>query len=208
MSDYTITSTKGQEMLGFLPKFYETSKIMKAILQTKGLEFDDVYLALDDILKQFYAETATWGLDIWEKELDLSSYTGEPVDQRRSAVLAKLRGIGTVTTALIKSVTESFDSGHVEVLDRSTVYAFDTYRETSIDAYTVKIYFTDTLGVPPNIDDVKAAIEEIMPAHLAIVYVFNYLTWDMLETKNLTWDELDAKNLTWTDFENGTWITT
>lgn len=162
MSDFTITSTKGQEMLGFLPKCYEASKIMKSILQTEGLEFDDIWSALNDILKQFYVETATWGLDIWEKELGLSSYAGKPDDQRRSRIISKLRGMGTVNVALIQNVAESYVYGTVSVTDHPETYSF-----------TIK--FIDSLGVPPNLQDLKNAIDEIKPAHLAITYEYKYL---------------------------------
>ena len=180
---------------------------MKAIAEAQGGEVNSLYATLDEILKQFFVETATeWGLDLWEQMLGLTSYAGKPLDERRSAILAKLKGVGTVTVSLIKSVAESFANGRVEVIDKPTAYTYDTYREMTVAPYTFTIRFVDIYGIPPNINDLKRAIEEIKPAHLAVNYEFNYLVWDKLDAQNLTWDQLDAKALTWAEFESGAWL--
>lgn len=167
---------------------------MKVIAEAQGSEVADLWSTLDDILKQFYVETATeWGLALWEQMLGIESYAGKPLDQRRSRIISKLRGMGTVTINLIKNVAESYDGGTVEVTEQP-------------ELYQITITFVDTRGVPPNIEDLKEAIEEIIPAHLGVVYQYRYLIWDELDALNLTWDELDALNLTWDEFETGGWL--
>lgn len=181
-------------MLTYVPQFLRKAKAYKAIISTQGQEFDQLRTSIDDILKQFYVETATeWGLDLWEDMLGLKSYAGKPIEQRRSRIISKLRGMGTVTVSLIKNVVESYVYGTVEMTEQPETYSF-----------TVK--FIDTRGIPPNLDDVKAAIEELKPAHLAVEYEFRYLIWDELDAANITWDELDAKELTWDEFETGAWL--
>ncbi|WP_238456865.1 YmfQ family protein [Desulforamulus aeronauticus] len=180
-------------MATYLPRFYETSKVMKSLLQAEGTEFDNLRQAMNEVLEQFFVNTATWGLDIWEQELGIRSSVGKPADQRRAVIKSNIRGIGTVTINLVKNVAESYDGGTVEVIDQPALYQF-----------TVK--FVDTRGIPPNLDDLKAAIEAIKPAHLAVKYEFRYLIWDELDAKNLTWDQLDNKNVTWNEFETGGWL--
>lgn len=193
-------------MLGYLPPYYDASKVMRAILQAQGSELDKFRYALDDILAQFFVETATWGLDTWERELGIPKIAGKPDAERRSNIIAKLRGIGTVTIATIKNVAESFFGGRVEVTDRQTAYTYDVYRDIPNDPYTFTIFFADIYGVPPNIDDLKRVIEEIKPAHLAVVYKYNYLIWATLDNQALTWDALDLKALSWAEFETGGWL--
>lgn len=139
-----------------------SSRIFQAILGAEGQEFGQLRTDIEDILKQFYVETATWGLDLWEEMLGLKSYAGKPDDQRRSRIISKLRGIGTVTISLIKNVAESYVNGTVEVNEDNTNYRF-----------TIK--FIDNLGVPPNLEDLMEAIEEIKPAHMAVQYEYKYL---------------------------------
>ncbi len=206
MSDYPVASASGQKMMNYLPRYYDSSRVIRALNQTRGVEIDKLRQAFDETHDQLFVNTATWGLDTWEKELGLSTVTGKPYSERRSRILSKLRGIGTVTASMIKNVAESYTGGTVEVSFGTQVYSFDVYRETTLEPYTIFIKFIDIRGIPPNIDDLKAIIEEIKPAHLAVEYSYKYLTWNELDAQNLTWDELDALGLTWNIFETGSWI--
>lgn len=155
-------SEHGQRMLKYLPSYYATSRYMKSIQYAQGSEIDSLNQALDEILNQYFVLTATWGLDYWEKELGIPTEAHKPLSQRRSVILSKIRGIGTVTIAMIKNVAEAYDGGTVEVSQEPALYK-------------IVVKFIDTIGIPPNLDDLKAAIEEIKPAHLAVVYEFSYL---------------------------------
>ncbi|HBV95630.1 MAG: phage portal protein [Peptococcaceae bacterium BICA1-7] len=180
MISIPLTSDSGRAMLSYLPRYYETSRVMGSILQAQGTEMDKFHQALDETLDQFYVNTATWGLDTWEKELGLSSYAGKPDDQRRSRIISRLRGVGTTTVSLIKNVAESYVYSAVEVTVSPAQYGF-----------TVK--FVDTRGVPPNLEDLQAAVEEIKPAHLTVMYQFTYTTWG------------EVRNTTWAMVKTGTW---
>ena len=186
--------SNAERIMRYLPPYYQGSRVMKVIAEAQGSEVADLWSTLDDILKQFYVETATeWGLALWEQMLGIESYAGKPLDQRRSRIISKLRGMGTVTVNLIKNVAESYVYGAVEVLENPAQYSFT-------------IRFIDARGIPPNLDDIKMAIEEIKPAHLAVIYEFRYLIWDELDSRAITWDELDALNLPWDEFETGGWL--
>lgn len=163
MSNEILTSESGQTMLANCPQYYETSRVFKSYLQVSGAELDDFKSAIEEVLSQFFVNTATWGLDTWEEELGLSSYADKEASQRRSRIVSKIRGMGTVTVSLIKSVAESYANGTVTVTENSAAYSF-----------TIK--FVSQIGIPPNLDDLKAAIEEIKPAHLAVEYKFTYNT--------------------------------
>lgn len=172
-------------MKSYLPDFLRGSQVFVSLLDAVGTEFNQYRANIEDVLKQFYVETATeTGLALWEQMLGLSSYAGKSLDQRRSRIISKLRGMGTVTVSLIKNVAESYVYGTVEVTENPAAYSF-----------TVK--FVDSRGIPPNLDDVKAAIEEIKPAHLAVAYQFSYTTWGELNTWGETWGDLNALGLTW-----------
>jgi len=150
-------------MLAYVPKFIQQTQAYKAIIDAQGPEFDQLRTNIEDILKQFYVETATeWGLELWEQMLNLKSYAGKPLDQRRSRIISKLRGMGTVTISLIKNVAESYVNGTVEITEDNVNYSFI-------------VKFVDDLGVPPNLQDLQQAIEEIKPAHLAVQYEYKYL---------------------------------
>lgn len=175
-------------MLGYLPKYYETSRVMKSLLQAEGTEFDQLRQALDETLKQFFVSTATWGLDTWEGELGLPPAQDQPDSERRDRIISRLRGYGTATISVVKNVAEAYDKGAIDIVEDHA-------------AYTVTVHFVDTTGVPPNLDDLKAAVRAVVPAHLEILYEFNYFLWDEWDRKQETWDQFDSLMLTWDQLE-------
>jgi hypothetical protein len=175
-------------MLGYLPNYYVENRVMTSILQSEGMEVDDLRQALDDTLNQFFARTATWALDQWESELGLPPAPTQPDNERRDRIVSRIRGTGTATIHVVKQVAEAYDNGTIDVLEDNA-------------AYTVMVRFVDTRGIPPNLDDLKAAVRAVVPAHLGLQYDLNYLVWDEFEALGLTWDEFEALGLSWDQFE-------
>lgn len=185
---------RSSEMKSYIPSFLRSSQVFTSILTAEGAEFGQLRTNIEDVLKQFYVETATdWGLTLWERMLGLKTNHEKPLDQRRSSIIAKVRGIGTVTISLIKNVAESFTYGIVEIAEQPEAYSFT-------------ITFADIQGIPPNYENLQAAIEEIKPAHLAVSYVIRYLLWDELDAEGFTWNQLDALAMAWDNFEQGGWL--
>lgn len=160
-SSFADSSPSAREMLSYLPAYYENSRVMQSHLGTAGVELDKLTEALHETLDQFFVQTATWGLVYWENELGISSDPSKPIAQRRAVVESKLRGSGSFSGRLVQNVAEAYGGG-VEVSFQPAEWSFT-------------IHFVDTLGVPPNLDDLKAMIEEIKPAHLVAEYSFSYL---------------------------------
>lgn len=162
MNNFRMNSLRGRELFSYLPAYYETSRVMQTDMEAKGGELDGLYQALSSAADQFFVRTATWGLERWEAELDIVTDRTKPIEQRRAVLESKLRGAGTFTGQLVKNVAEAYDGGTVDVSFQPEEWGFT-------------VTFIDTLGIPPNLNDLKAAMEEIKPAHLAVKYEFNYL---------------------------------
>ncbi|MCP8970051.1 YmfQ family protein [Ectobacillus ponti] len=177
-----------KDMQDYLPRYYVQSKMVGNLLKQEAAEISLLHTSLESMLAQFFVETATWGLSKWEAVCGIPADPLKPIDQRRSVVLSKLRGTGTVTAAHIKNVTESFENGTVEVLEQ-------------FSNYEVIITFVGKRGVPPNLRDVERAVREIVPAHLQVTFKFTYLRWDELDAAKLTWNQLEAMNKTWEELE-------
>lgn len=172
----------------YMPKYYEKSKVVSEIVRVDSEELELLHLNFQDVLDQFSLDTATWGLVVWEKNLGVPiNPQGKDYETRRSILKSKLRGVGVVNTELIKSVAESFSNGSVAIQDLGG---------------TIKVTFVGKLGIPAAMEDIKIAINDIMPAHLVIQYVFTYITWERFDFYNLTWSQWDAKNLTWDQWDS------
>ncbi len=171
------------------PDFYAASPEFVDLQNALEPEALALWTAQGGLMDQLCVNTATWGLQYWEKTLGIPVEQGKDLEYRRSRIRSKLRGSGVTTVALIESVAESFSNGDVAV----TEYP---------QAYRLEIKFVGIIGIPPNMEDLTASLREILPAHLAWDYVMVYNTWDV--TAQHTWDELrqrswdDVKGVAWT----------
>lgn len=144
----------------------EIDKLAEAIFQTTEYEL--------------FAKTADRWLPLWETAYGLPVDPQKPISFRRSRLMSKIRGAGTTTAEMIEQVVASFANSDCEVIEHPEDYRFD-------------IKFIGTIGIPPNMDDVRAAIEEIKPAHLAYQFIYLFRTWG--DIKGQTWGGLVSQ--TW-----------
>lgn len=187
-------------MLSYLPGYYDGSVVMQDLLQARGVELDSLRAAIEQILNEFYVDTASdRGLDRWEDELDLPRGDALTLEQRRERLKSRLRGYGTANKAKVKEVTEAFVYGTV------AVYDVNDNPGAALPNYTVRIEFISTLGIPSNLVDVQNAVRAIVPSHLAIEYKFNWTTWSEIDAFGRTWDQWDTADAgfphTWDEME-------
>lgn len=147
------------KLLGYLPPYERESKVFQEIMKAEQIEFDKLGFDIAELEKQLSIDTATWGLEIYEKELGIKTNLSKPINERRSVIKSKWRGTGKVDRYLIKTVVDAYTNGEVEV-------GFDG---------NIIVKFTSVLGTPPNIEDAENAVKEISPAHLRIIYGYMYL---------------------------------
>lgn len=174
-------------MWDYLPRYYRDSKTVLSIIEPEAAEFSGLDAATIDVLNQFFIDSATWGLPRWEKICKIPTDETKPLDQRRSVVKSRIRGMGTVTVAFVKSIAQAYENGELSVQEDNS-------------RFTVAITFIGTRGVPPGLADIQNALREIIPAHLAIEFKFTYLLWNEFDTKPTTWDSVDASGLTWDEW--------
>jgi Uncharacterised protein conserved in bacteria (DUF2313) len=168
----------------YLPRYYGDFRQVVEMLKTEASEFTRLRALLLDVLNQFYVETATYGLDRWEKITDIEYLPQRSIPSRRHYINAKLRGTGTVTPALLKSIVDAF-------------YTAEIYEEPS--DYKVRIKLVGKRGVPKNLEDIETAVNEVIPAHLQPYFEFTYLPWSEVEAAGLTWEQ--AEQYTTEDLE-------
>lgn len=158
-----VTSPTALRMQEESPNYWRMFEEMKAYWEAFGQEGDVFRGYTDSLIYQFFIPLATWGLRFWESEL------GEPTDltktyqERRAILIAKLRGAATATREMIERVAQAYERGQIEVIKEADPPGTFTVR------------FIDTLGTPPQINELMAAIERIKPAHLQVIYAYRYL---------------------------------
>jgi hypothetical protein len=150
-------------LMDLLPDYYRRSAEVVELQGAFQHWTDALRAAREDLLLQLNVSTATWGLSTWEEALGLETDVSKSYAFRRTRIMSKLRGRGTTTVVMIQNVAESFSNGEVAIGEDPANYRFD-------------ITFTGTIGTPPNMEDLTAAIEEIKPAHMDYDYIFIYRT--------------------------------
>ncbi len=171
------------DLMRYLPHYYVSSTIMKAIQDAYAEELGQVYYFLNDFLKQFLTPTtATWGLAFWEQELGLKTDISKSYEERREIIMARLRGIGTVGKNMLISAASTFSGGDVDVIEYPAEHRF-------------VVKFIGTLGVPKNMASFVEMVEDVRPAHLTYSFEYTYTWWNML--KEITWAQ--AGMGTWND---------
>lgn len=163
-----------------LPAFYKSipfAELQRVLGEAARRAAADV----DFTMLQLWPQTASgWGLELWETAYGIPVEVDKDTEFRRTRIVSKLRGQGTPTAELIRAVAASFVNGEVEVVEHSGEYYF-------------VVKFVSVLGVPPNIEDLTAAINEIKPAHMRFVYEYIFRQWQSL--RPYTWGQLAGK--TW-----------
>ena len=160
-------------LINKLPSFYDND-ITRPIQNSFTVEADLINDKVEKTLEQFFVDSATYGLDKWEKMLGISKNNND-IQTRRENIKAKMRSRGTTTVSVIKNICEAYSNGIVEVIVNHSDYNFI-------------IDFVGTIGIPKAFAELDKAIEEIKPAHLAHSYKFNYNTHS--DISNYTHEQL------------------
>lgn len=182
---------RAERMIDSAPDYLQYSDGYREIQEAIAADLDLVAENNEDIAAQRRIMTATWGLRYWEEKVGLPVNLKDSYDIRRSRVLAKWRGVGQFRASLIERVAEAFSGGDVDVT-------------VDIPNYLVIVTFVGKLGIPPNLDDLKAQIANIIHAHLGVEYRFTYNTYDVVKAAFATYDDLLATGLTYNDLPTAT----
>ena len=150
-----------RQLIGLLPEYYAGSPYVVELQGAFNTAAQAAAAAREDLFAQLTLETATWGLSLWERAYGLAVDVTKDAAYRRSRIRGKARSVSTTTPAMIQNVAESFSNGQVEVTEYPGEYRFE-------------VRFVGTVGIPPNMPDLTAALEELKPAHLAYEYVIMY----------------------------------
>ena len=168
-------------LINKLPSFYDND-ITKPIQDSFTVEADLINNNVEDTLNQFFVDSATFGLDYWEKMLGISRNNND-IQTRRDNIKAKMRSRGTTSIEVIKNICEAYSYGEVEIVVDHSNYSFE-------------INFIGSIGVPKAFAELDKTINEIKPCHLAHSYKFNYNTHTDLskftheQLANYTHDEI------------------
>lgn len=188
-----MKSDKGKEMLTFTDWYYQDSKIMQNILDTQGIEIDAIRDKIKNILEQFYVDTATWGLDLWEKELNIQDTTGNYSERRNRIKLYLAKPVSVTPRFLTDLVNRYSEKKSAKIIEHNSEYCFE-----------IEVAADDKI----DWDNINKSINLYKPAHLGFytslkiflltkiintVKIINYLNanhnfWNLGTADKVYWD--------------------
>lgn len=112
-----LTSPSAQKSLDRISPIYMDSKIGLWILQSIGLELDELREIIEDIRKQALPQTTTWAIDYWEQEYGIPVNIDLPLEEiRRPRLLNKIRSRAPMNPAkLVKLIKTEINNQSIPV---------------------------------------------------------------------------------------------
>ena len=168
-------------MLSSLPTAYRKDAWVIALLSAIAGVDDAQRAEADETAQQMFLDSMTWALAIEERIAGITPAAGASVEERRSVLQAKWRSAtGKCDVDLIQRVCDSWQNGEVDV--------------DFVDGEIV-LRFVGAYGVPDAdaLAALKAAVQEVIPAHLAVTYLYRYLL--VREVSAMTVSELQSHTI-------------
>ena len=147
---FNLLRTYKVDVLRYLPKFLSKDGTFKATQDSLSEEHEKQRLLIIDICKQLFVESATWGLDDWERVYELEN-KHLSIDQRRNLLLVKMRGAQTITEEKLQEIVNLVYPPKNAVVKENT------------GANTFKVII-DTIDA---LDEIRRVVEIYKPAHLS-----------------------------------------
>ena len=156
-----------------------------ASLEAKGAALDAVAEIFEELERESDLTRAeSWGLERWRQLFGLLPAADE-AGQLRESIRALLR-IGA-DHATLKAIRDTLSGCGLRV----------NVEESATG--TVAVSFPGVAGIPDHFEALKVNIEEILPAHVGVEYVFDHITWAKLESRGWTFGDISA--MTWDALE-------
>ena len=157
-------------------------------LDAQGEALDGIWAGLEELHREADLTTAeSWGLDLVAGLLARKPVTTS-AKRMRNSLMALLNVGGDSFTREAINTAISGCGIRAQVTETDQVG-------------TVEVSFPDVPGIPTGFEEMSKIIEDIIPAHLLIQYVYWYITWEQLEAKIKNWQDIEDRQLTWEQLE-------
>lgn len=180
-----------QELLAPLGPYRSQGIYSAGELSGEGNALDGVLASLEQLEREAMLDTAEGeGLEAIESLLVHRPVAKSPA-KRRAALAALLRIGGDSFT--LQAINDNLRGCGLNV----------KVTETG-EPGVVEVTFPDVPGIPKGFEQLKKIIEDILPAHVQINYVYWYITWKLVEEKYGTWADVEADSPSWKVMEDPT----
>ena len=156
---------KYNELTQYVPKrYWGNDEVQKLIYEKLTDRLNWLEGIFEEIVNNAYIKDMNEeALSRIEKEFKIKSTNDMTLEERKEYLLSILRGIGVTNVERLKIIAKSYDCGDIEVIQ-------------NYSSYSIIIKFVSVKGTPKRVNDLKKAIEKVIPCHLGVSYEFKYNT--------------------------------
>ena len=151
MADFYFLRLEKINVMRYLPKFLAEDMSFKNVQDTLSAEHEHYRLFLPEIAKQFFIDTATWGLPSWEDVYQTNPPYDASIELRRTLVKAKMLGRQPATKRRIERLVNTFTKGG------------DAYVEEDVAPGSFRLHFPSVILWQEQMEE---ALDAAVPAHL------------------------------------------
>ena len=183
---------KDNELTQYVPKrYWGNDEVQKFIYEKLSDRLNWLEGIFEEIVNNAYIKDMDdESLSKLEKEFKIKPDGEMTLEDRKDFLLSILRGIGVTNVEKLKNIAKTYECGDIEVIQ-------------NYSSYSIIIKFVSILGIPKRLNDLKKAIEKVVPCHLGISYEIKYnllndltpYTLQEFVTKGLTLDDLASGDL-------------
>ena len=160
-----------------------------------GAELDSIGGALDGV-EEHLEETEREMCPLTARADGLERYI-ELLPWRPAAGTAE--EMGEAIAALLRISGDSFTAAGIS--DNLTGCGIPAVVQETGQTGVVEVRFPTVAGQPEGIVRMQEIIEDIIPCHLKVEYVYCYITWVKLEEQFSSWSDLEANVPNWDALE-------
>ena len=142
-------------------------------------------------------------LETVERESLTATAEGEGLD-RREALFARRPAAVTPEErrkAIAALLQIDGDSLTPAAIDQTILGCGIRARALEMGQGKLRVIFPDVGGQPPEFEQIRDIILDILPCHLEVEFYFRYLTWAECEAAGYTWAMVEAEEHTWESFQ-------
>ena len=155
-----LNNELGSNMLDMVAPIYDRSKVALYLFQALGIVLQKEYdFIIYDYKEQMFFQTATWGLDEWERQYNIVPDPSWDMDKRRENLIATLQYKAPITP--------------IKIADRiSGMVGIPTDVKEGAAANTIDILIR---GYVRDYTKIRQMIDKILPAHLIYTLDAHYV---------------------------------
>lgn len=159
---YENLTPNAKRLINYISPIYRRSLIMQSVFESIAEENSIESILTDDILNQLFPQTATWGIEIWEKAVSINSNPNEDINVRRARVIATLQQETTITPYILSKLVANFTDMPCRILENYESYTFQVILDGNENKNSV------------DIEKLFDYIDILKPAHLGYNIKINY----------------------------------